>query len=1303
MATLEFQICDWNHYHEVIDDAEVYMIQLFGRTEDDKDVCLKVTDFHPFFYISIPQQWNKMKVDTFIKVLKDRVCYGVKNRKDNKYSIKRSLIKHELVYRHKFYGFDNKKLHKFVQLTFNNYNAMRAYSNYLNKPFVTDDEKPIMFKLKESNIEPHPHIRLTFDNYNSMRTYTNYLKKTIVKEKTFELHESDVEPYIQLTFDNYNAMMVYSNYLKKRIVKEKATITFELYESNIEPHIRFMHINQLTSCGWVSIDVKRLTSYRSYSTCDHSYHVKCCHVKPAANQNRVAPFKIMGYDIECISCDENFPQASRVSDKVIQIGMTLYRYGSMTCYEQHILTLKKCAAIEGATVECYKTERRLLLGFAEKVAKLRPDFMTGYNTFGFDDSYIYDRLNCLGSVKAEQGKLVDVFLRKMGKLDNAWIMTNEEVAASLTEYVTRQLSSSAIGDTLLKYFHVPGIVTIDMLKVIQREHSLESYKLDSVAANFIKEKSIKFVEHDEVDGLVAVDVHTVSTKALETDAYIQIMVDDGYSPSPLIEDAKYKVTDVTTIENNGKSCQCIRMLMARDDVVKLREAQQNKLVKKIFWTFAKDDMHHTLINENFRRGDAYELRTVAKYCLKDCKLVNLLLAKLEIIVKNIGMANVCHVPLSYIFLRGQGVKILSLISKKCRDRRYVIPTLKKCQGIEDETTYKGATVITPKPAVYRSPIGVLDYSSLYPNSMREGNLTHECYMTDSQYDNLDGYIYQDIYITITNDKDEVVRNPDGTPQQEHHRFIKEIVTLEKMNQELKDVFDKIELKLITTIEKIQTTYDVHLLTKLVGQSHELVKKTRLTREDITSLINIAKTKATAKIETAKTNKYNYSQGHWVRYGILPEILTELLNARKKTNNRLKKTDDVNMKAILNSLQLAYKITANSLYGQTGAKTSAVYFKVIASATTSIGRDRLHYAKRMVEENFAGAEIVYGDTDSIFINFHVKDDAGNEITSKAALVKTIELSKQAAKLINQHVPKPQSIVYEKTLHPLILVKKKKYVGLLYGDDPDQCYLKSMGIVLKRRDNAPIVKIIYGGIIDNIIATNDVRQAIEYAEDVLYKLINGQYSMDKFVISKKLKGNYKNPASIAHKVLADRMAVRDPGNRPQLNDRIPFVYIIKPPTKRPILQGELIEHPEYVQQHNLRIDYLYYLEHQIIKPVAQILNLVMPARKVDKLFNKFINMEMNKRQHRQTMDKWAADSQPETTTTTDDFIHKESDPVKVLLMQTRHHKCKPMDKWMETPVVMTGTVKKSRKRAVVTKCKSIEKWINPDASDDDFEPL
>ena len=78
------------------------------------------------------------------------------------------------------------------------------------------------------------------------------------------------------------------------------------------------------------------------------------------------------------------------------------------------------------------------------------------------------------------------------------------------------------------------------------------------------------------------------------------------------------------------------------------------------------------------------------------------------------------------------------------------------------------------------------------------------------------------------------------------------------------------------------------------------------------------------------------------------------------------------KKVLDGFQLAYKVTANSVYGQMGAKTSDICFKKIA-CTTAIGRERIYDAK-MVSMNGPNymvmrfLNVIYGDTDSIFIKF-----------------------------------------------------------------------------------------------------------------------------------------------------------------------------------------------------------------------------------------------------------------------------------------------------------------------------------------------
>ena len=168
---------------------------------------------------------------------------------------------------------------------------------------------------------------------------------------------------------------------------------------------------------------------------------------------------------------------------------------------------------------------------------------------------------------------------------------------------------------------------------------------------------------------------------------------------------------------------------------------------------------------------------------------------------------------------------------------------------------------------------------------------------------------------------------------------------------------------------------------------------------------------------------------------------------------------------------------------------------------------------------------------------------------------------------------------------------------------------MGIVLKRRDNAKIVKIVVGGIVNKILNERSNDGAIEYTKQSLKKILKNEFPIDKFIISKTLKGTYKDRTRIVHAILADRIAKRDPGNKPDVNDRIPWVYII---TKGKVeLQGNRVEDPGYVIKNKLEIDYLFYITNQIMKPSLQFLELI--SKNPEKIFDSLINKEINRRKN------------------------------------------------------------------------------------------
>ena len=386
-------------------------------------------------------------------------------------------------------------------------------------------------------------------------------------------------------------------------------------------------------------------------------------------------------------------------------------------------------------------------------------------------------------------------------------------------------------------------------------------------------------------------------------------------------------------------------------------------------------------------------------------------------------------------------------------------------------------------------------------------------------------------------------------------------------------------------------------------------------------------------------------------GIIPAVLSDLLGARKSTKKRMNQEKDDFKKKVLDGLQLAYKVTANSVYGQLGAKTSPIFKLELAACTTSVGRERLTVdATNGVEvwashNGYEKPEVVYGDTDSVFVKFSRKDKNGKLLEGKEALEHSIKCGQEAGEFIKELMDsegkQPQVLEYEKTFWPFILISKKRYTGDKYEFEPTDAKRTAMGIVLKRRDNAPIVKYVFGHVIEKIMIEKDFDATLQWLKETLVKIRNGEFPLSYFVISKSLRGYYKNPQGIAHKVLADRMAERDPGNKPKANDRIPYVYMVvddKPDIigyrmkkekvpdgfykngnpkfksvtvqdktqpkykKKVILQGDRIEHVDYIKKNNIPVDYEFYITNQIMNPVKQVLDLRLDPKETEKLFLK-----------------------------------------------------------------------------------------------------
>jgi len=909
-------------------------------------------------------------------------------------------------------------------------------------------------------------------------------------------------------------------WLFKSVSKAAKGMGRMVYETNLPPLLRLFHILDISPASPFKFEGERTDPGEDMNV-DVCYTVNFQGIIP--DSKITIPLLVASYDLEVYSESGMFPMASNSSDEIIQIGVSLRWSDSMLqSEERYVLILGDTTPSEDPSVKyiCCKTEKELLLRFERLIRAENPDILCGYNTFGFDDGYIAER--------AEYNHIPLQFGRIVAK---QWGRGKDDCVK--TEKKTFELAS---GKFAVRYIEMPGRMTIDVLLSIRREQNLDSYKLDNVASTFLRDKVKSFKNSPKCCEIV-----TNSTRGLFVGNLVRFDIMTN-TTNPYRDGELFKVLEVTP-----------KSFKIETKIELLTDAVGN-----VEWSFAKDDVGPKDIFES-HHGTPDQRALIAKYCIQDCDLVLTVMAKLDTLVNARGMADVCRVPITYIFLRGQGIKIYSAVVYNASKRNQIILTQ---EGFEGDSSYEGAIVLPPKIGMYLDqPISVLDFNSLYPSNMIAFNLSPDTL----------------VFVKEFNSQGKKVRH-EGTDGEE---------------------FRKNGYK----IDEI--SYDVH---NDEGES--------------TGRVTCGFAQPTDDKRTV---------------GLLPLTLDILLKKRKETRKIMEKTEDESQKAVLNGLQLAYKVVANSVYGQAGSKTSPIRKIEVAACTTAAGRERIQFAKSVVETEFK-AEVIYGDTDSIFIKFPTKD-----------LAESIELGKRAAQSITSQCRAAHKIEYEKTLFPFILFCRKRYVGMKYEDDVTKCKRMTMGVALKRRDNAPIVKDVFGGALDILMEHRDIKKAQEFVKNILVDILQNKIPLEKYVITKQLRDDYKNPGQIAHRVLADRMEERDAGNKPQVGDRLAYVYIKEKRDAKK--QGERIEQIDYVREKKLTPDTEFYITNQVQNPVAQLFALAIEQ----------LDGYKSKNNYKQWMTEFMETmTEEEATLKILDYKEKELDDILFMGAQyLKKHKRGPMD--------------------------------------------
>ena len=1512
-------------------DNKQFIVQMFGIDTEGKSACIFARGFLPFFYIKVGNDWKNGEMMEFVSEIKRQIgsYYGD------------SLLKCKIVNKRKLYGFDNKKLHTFIKLEFQNMPALNKAKNLWYKDTNIDGKferklrtegvvfKDVNTELYEAQIPPLLrmfHIRgISPSGWIAMKpgSYKQHKKKSTSCDYEFTVNYKQLIPIvgketrvpykilsldIEASSSHGDFPLAKKDYKKLAInivdITKKYEITEDLIKNCIDTAFGFNNIRDIDKI-YPKKKVSKETIDESFdewiTVCPAAYNIALREefinqleedeklkeddedndIEEGPVEEFVENFiyrptrKIKKYTkkeatIMDLLRDDNCERETKIleltktmglyfpeieGDRVTFIGSSLRRDGEEKPYLKHCIVVNTCDEVENSVIESYDTEKQALVAWTNFLQRENPDIIIGYNIHGWDCNFMFERsqeLNCVNEFLKLSRNKTEVCINKDWKTQKIGIEKNSLFIAS--------------GQYDIKYFKMTGRLQIDFLNLFRREHNLSSYKLDYVSGHFIGD-TIQKIEYNETNTII----FSKNLTGLENDDYIVIE----------------EIGHTTNTYENGKK---FIIKNKQEGSFEIEGKIKPDTTKMLRWSLGKDDVTPQDIFRLTNQGPA-ERAIVAKYCIKDTTLVHDLMRKVDTITGYIQMSQICSVPMNFLVMRGQGIKLTSFVAKKCREKDTLMPVIEKSM---DDEGYEGAIVLPPKTNLYlEDPVACVDYSSLYPSSIISENLSHDSKVWTREYDlanNLlkewgekdenGNFIYDNLpeykYVNVTYDTFKWIRKTPSAAKTKQLsgyktcRFIQfnegkailpsileELLSARKATKKLmkneKDpfmanVYDNRQLAIkvtanslygqcgaktstffekdvaasttatgrklliyaktvietaykntiettedygdvrvngeyiygdsvanytpiyvkykddikeyidISTIEEVSKKYGngwitnnesdnpkeycelnnietwtdngwtkcyrvirhklspdkkmLRILTHTgmvdVTDDHSLIRKTgeEVSPKDVeigTKLLhntlqdNNIHIKNNISIEEAKIMGFFFGDGscgvyecpsgnkaswalnnsnnelidkyyklcktvypnyEWIVYNTIEssgvnkisfnvnKIYGEKIKFIKEYRNKLYKDNSKIVPDIIINANIKIKEAFwEGLYDADGDKDINGYVRIdqknqisaahICWIANSIGyktsinirKDKMNIyritatkrkqrkdpdsIKKIVEINnytntsnngyvydlttnnhhFAAGigNMIVHNTDSVFFTFNLKDLDDNKIVGKKALDITIKLAQKAGALATKFLKKPHDLEYEKTFMPFCLLSKKRYVGMLYETDINKCSRKSMGIVLKRRDNAPIVKDIYGGVIDILMKDQKVYKAVEYVKTCLQDVVDEKYSRDKLIITKSLRSDYKNPQQIAHNVLANRIGEREQGNKPGPGDRIPFIYI-KSDNKK-ALQGEKIENPKYILENNIKIDYGFYITNQIMKPLQQVFALVL----------------------------------------------------------------------------------------------------------------
>ncbi len=302
-----------------------------------------------------------------------------------------------------------------------------------------------------------------------------------------------------------------------------------------------------------------------------------------------------------------------------------------------------------------------------------------------------------------------------------------------------------------------------------------------------------------------------------------------------------------------------------------------------------------------------------------------------------------------------------------------------------------------------------------------------------------------------------------------------------------------------------------------------------------------------------------------RKGFISTVIENVINRRQRVKELARKTSD---DKTLEARQLALKTIANSIYGYYGFFGARWYNIDCAKAITAYGRHHIQDAIGKAKE--AGLQVLYSDTDSIFIALN-----GKKISEVLDFVERI----------NEGLPGIMGLEYEGLYKSGIFVAtkgtetgaKKKYA--LMGESGK---MKVRGFEAVRRNLSPIAKETQENVLRMILNGEAAENAADYVKEIIRKLRSKKVETEKVTIKTQITREVKSYENIPPHV-AIAMKMQERGEKVGAGTTVSYVVtegksIIRDRAKLP----EEVKEGEY--------DAEYYVANQVVPAVGKILEVI-----------------------------------------------------------------------------------------------------------------